>query len=852
MADIPPPPPGFQLDSQASPPPPPPGFKLYAAPHPPPPPGFNLDQPAAPKKDSGILSQSEDAYTSGVSGAWDKLKSDFVASQPDKEKFNKAGFWDRQKQQFNQILSAGKSPADAFSLAMSATGIPQAIGAVNEAAGRGVSDVLPAIKGSKTLGSKEQVAKSFSDNLGAAEMAVAPEKGEALGAAKPAPSETPAAAPKPTSAFQEGRKLDDDLNLLTQKHYRRGIEAVQALESAPKDVPQATWEKFVHHEETPDKVPLTPGERALYDKHVKPLVEKNNQLYSEAQKLGITKEDLANSDIKPGKIGDLGYTPRFAKGKPNFIQRMVTPDKGIPGGKTLGTQAGQLKGRTTGGQSIAEIEEQAGQDKYYKHVLVNRAAANVELERAVENAKFLKSRIPDLEEKGLIAPKDAEVPAGFIKTKIPGLNNRYMAPEVAHSLDDYWGAFKDNKTPIGAALSKVNQTIGRVMFMLPVRHVLNIADTWAQAKGVSSLVNPKAYMRFPSTFAKAVDDVRTQGPLFKQVLDNGGALQTAREGQMNLHRVMLKKMGAEVAANPGMFSGIAKAMGHANPMTLARRLIAGSEDRHVLWASGDMLYMQHIRSLMSQGMKLKDAIAETEKTIPNYRVPSQIYNGPGGRAAAQLYKDRNLTFFGRYRYGLLRSYADTLKNIVKPVAAGDRAKALDRLGMMGFMGLVGYPFLDSAVQKATGNKNASFMRGGLSTLPYDVSLASKGEKDASQILESLITPAPGTTEPFELLYNHDLFSGQQIYDPTNPAAAAGQIGARELGQSGLVGAGQRIFSGKTDARRLVEQQFGISDPTDQQVAGAKKFRARDKKAWTKKENQTSSKIKQDLGIGDQP
>ena len=334
MADnLPPLPPGATAVS-ATPPPPPRGATPIAA-IPAPPKGavpFSGEKPEG----GGIMSQVGDAYKSGVSGAWDKLKSDFVASQPDKTKFQKGGFWDQQKQQFDQMVSAGKLPLDAFNTALSVTGIPQAIGAANDAAGRGVAKVLPDIPANKNVPGIK-VAKSFSDTLGTAEMLAMPEKGrlakagaanEPPGASPPPPPKgfTPDQPPPPKGAMPvEGplteapalthpRKFEDQLFQLESNRVADKLDVMKAVKNAP-DVPPSTWEKLYHHEENPDGVPLTPEEKAIYDQHIAPLKAESDKLFKQLEGYGY---DLSEED-QTAK----GYTPRYVAGRTRSYPEVI-------------------------------------------------------------------------------------------------------------------------------------------------------------------------------------------------------------------------------------------------------------------------------------------------------------------------------------------------------------------------------------------------------------------------------------------------------------------------------------------------------------------------------------------------
>lgn len=82
-------------------------------------------------------------FAGDIEGTWNQLKTDYLASVPDAAKYQKAGFWDATKMQFQQQLSAGKSVADAFNLVMSP--ISSALDVASTGVGEGAHAAVPAI-----------------------------------------------------------------------------------------------------------------------------------------------------------------------------------------------------------------------------------------------------------------------------------------------------------------------------------------------------------------------------------------------------------------------------------------------------------------------------------------------------------------------------------------------------------------------------------------------------------------------------------------------------------------------------------------------------------------------------------
>jgi hypothetical protein len=121
-----------------------------------------------------------------VTGAWDKLKGDFIEStglSPEAKKaFQEGSFWDQMKSQFHSTVASGKLPLDAFNMAMSP--LTGAIDAGSDAASKAVFSALPEVPG---YGQKELRAA-----LNTAAQLMAPAKGKGAPAVAEAPKGGPA------------------------------------------------------------------------------------------------------------------------------------------------------------------------------------------------------------------------------------------------------------------------------------------------------------------------------------------------------------------------------------------------------------------------------------------------------------------------------------------------------------------------------------------------------------------------------------------------------------------------------------------------------------------------------------
>lgn len=238
-------------------------------------------------------------------------------------------------------------------------------------------------------------------------------------------------------------------------------------------------------------------------------------------------------------------------------------------------------------------------------------------------------------------------------------------------------------------------------------------------------------------------------------------------------------------------------------------------------------------------MSLKDALTETAKHIPDYRLMTRIFDNPN---LAKMMSNHNLTMFGAYHYGALKSYGQMVKSITgfnwtdagtkndagEPTNAAGRTEGeeklhgLDTLLMMGLVTFLIYPALDKLWKVFTGNDKTQMRRAGASTLIYNLAMMAKGEKTPEELAESIATPAVQTKALAEMVLNRDLRTGQRLYNPHAPAKQlAGQVGRQVARSVAPVSQGMDIAEGRTDVKRMMYSMVGVSFP----LHGAEKLAA---------------------------
>jgi hypothetical protein len=229
-----------------------------------------------------------------------------------------------------------------------------------------------------------------------------------------------------------------------------------------------------------------------------------------------------------------------------------------------------------------------------------------------------------------------------------------------------------------------------------------------------------------------------------------------------------------------------------------------------------MMMMQRVLELERQGMKTRDAIAEAEKHIPNYRIPDQVL---GSRMFAQALKDPSLTVFSRYHYGQWKSYANMARDLAVGTGA-ERFKAAGNVFATAMLIGIVWPIINRGIQKMTGDKNLELGPKGSTTIPVGLYDAWFG-KPIDQVIQQSITLAPAVKGIYEGLTNTDWFTKRHIVEPADQerhrfGRVAAQIGEKAAQETLSPYATASEAAGKHGLRGAVEglakQGLGLRKP----------------------------------------
>lgn len=689
------------------------------------------------------------------------------------------------------------------------------------------------------------------------------------------------------SLFQWIRGQEDELTKVRGENEADRTEALQYINGLPPELKDPELnERIYHNIEQPGTAPMTPEEQAMADKYVTPIRTEANEIYNRLRAKGV-------------QIGMDGYVHRIAKDHGSMYDPQEGPPGANPfsGGRGLGQTTSSLKGRKmwmavgpdgeqtlvngkykpgqkitdeNGRQAIIrqattkEIEE--GSDvRYYKNAIANSIDNLLRLRRVERNINYLDGLKQDptfsslakspngtrgIGDNGGPPLDDDVIPPGWKTTSLPQLRGWFMEPRIARMLDNFYEV--GPQTDLGKVLAKVNHGLTSAIFVNPVSalfgHGLNVATHWGVGRGWDNFL-PHTWYNSAKNGIRAMQDVTNLSPSYQRMLREGNSLMYAPTMNRDFHQTMIKLMGGEMNKQPQTWGEIAGKAG-TSPAYIYKALSNLSSKG--LWWANDVFMLQRVYDLMDKGHGISSAITEAEHEIPNYRIPSEAWDPDkmrGGAAFSELMANPNLTIFGRYRYGLIHAYANTVGRIVgKDVAPSQRMEAAGQLLALGVLFGVLYPAGDKVAQALTGNKHASLRRAGPTTVLAAVkgmmSGAPKGDtgddlKNLMTGVSGLIGPAPGSEALAEAATNMDFFTGKRIYNPNDPKNIPGQLGYFAASRPFPLQQGEELAEGRKNRDEIIASWLGINNPSQKEFALRKHYAMKDyqadKKAWANKE-----------------
>jgi hypothetical protein len=394
-------------------------------------------------------------------------------------------------------------------------------------------------------------------------------------------------------------------------------------------------------------------------------------------------------------------------------------------------------------------------------------------------------------------------PGEYRESQVPQLRGYVFPHKIADAFDFFY-----KQDPM-SAYGKINQVMRNAIFFNPLIHVPNILNHWGVDRGVSSWLTPTDYPQLARSTMRAWRAVTTLNQDYIDVLNAGGHLLSAETRLGNLPEMLLQKAGMELNQNGGLLAEIGRDLGYANPARLVKAVYDFSS--RVTWATNDIATLEAVFERMERGRSMEDAVADTAKHIPDYRVPSAVL---GSNELAKFMRgDSGITMFGAYHYGALKSYGEMLTSLGKGLAGKESpaeiAATVDKIAALVIGTYVIYPALDQVAQAVTGNRYASIRRAGASTFVSNAqklidasqTRAGMSSVDVARLAQGSLTMSPAYKLGTEFWMGRDMYNGRPI-----------SYGQKILGAISPLDYGRRIYAGDMTGAQFAWGLAGVKTP----------------------------------------
>lgn len=678
------------------------------------------------------------------------------------------------------------------------------------------------------------------------------------------------AGPNPLKEFTQ--VVADDLHRLRQTSTADRAEVMERVAKAPAAARTADVQETVYNLiENGQDISKLPAKQlaALNDpkhadavieaiKHIQPMRLELSNLYSRLRKLGIPETDLVDPDYVHRRA--VGHSPALDTPAPGVaadpimgVHTLPTSTSALWERKMLGGQAADghrmvisqdpaagvsvhipgskaphparmvddehfaFGGRTykIGNSTSLEIERATAAEKtpvkYHKNALANTADALTRMRAVARHVEWLDNLKKSSQwQRFATQRKDIAYSKGWKPSTLPQLDGWYVEPKLRAAFDDFYkpGA---GESELLTGMRKMNQFGTASMFWNPTPHIENVLGHWVVGRGFD-WITPAGARSLIMDGARAIRAVTTQNSDYRRLLKAGSGMIFGGVKNADFYTDVARLAGMQIEREPNKWDPIARTLG-IGPSDLVRAIYDGS--RRTLWWANDIFMAQRVFELERKGMPLRRAVREAEKHIPNYRIPTEVM---GSRMFSQLLQEPAFTVFSRYHYGVFKSYANMVRDLVSRTSSPrERIDAIGNMMALGLLTWVVYPALDAGLQRLTGDDSATKLRRGPASFPSAVSELYEGNRQWPELVSSVITvPAFTKLATSALTGGHDPFTGHPITEPGSPGGEqAVQAADYALGQLvqpyGLLSQRPEDEGGRSTGRLLADQLIGAKN-----------------------------------------
>lgn len=416
-----------------------------------------------------------------------------------------------------------------------------------------------------------------------------------------------------------------------------------------------------------------------------------------------------------------------------------------------------------------EIEAQTNIE-YHHNALASRIVQYLELNRIARAIDFIENFKNDPRFKDLaIEDTGQSQPEGYKRTQMPQFRTYWMENRAADVMDSFYNYTRPSEGLLEQGLEATGHFLTSAIFYNPIAHPLNVSALWLVDKG-GTVINPTRYRSAMKAFAKAYTAVATKNDDYIHALLHGAPIMNTTTNKQDLANQLYETLASGIDTNPDSSNYLAKALSFKTVLDMKKAI--GKAWHSAAWIPNDILTLQAIYQRMDEkGLSFEDAVQETARYIPDYRIPSRIL---GSAKISQTLTGRgvggSVWFASAYHYGEMRSLMSMVKDIAAPKEGQSnregnarRADAIGKALMLAFLAAILYPLLDDLWKRLTGNPNTYMSRSGSVKIASDVIDLAEGKDDYTRLLGAEMSFNPIYKGALELMTNRDFFTWNPIF-----------------------------------------------------------------------------------------
>lgn len=447
-------------------------------------------------------------------------------------------------------------------------------------------------------------------------------------------------------------------------------------------------------------------------------------------------------------------------GKPSLIANFDGPMK-----LGMELEGGNFEGAKIKQATFSEAQQHTD-TKYFPNAIETLLYKGNEFRDSVRTLKTI-DRLKNSPEFSQFAAKEgsANVPSTWRKADISnsGLTGWVFEPNIAETLEDYMG----NRTTNGAAktLQLIQNGILKAMFLWPLPHMNNEGLHWIPSRGLEGWFTPGGIKELQQSAGPAIESVLKQDDLQRRITEAGGQLMYPQIANEYYWKSRVDStLNAIKTQEP--FKQLAKDLA-TTPFKLAAKMSEYSNKG--MWAVRDMMVTELFSEESKKNPNVSDQeiMQDIERHMPNYRIPNRVM---GSRSVAQIMKEPLVSVFSYYHYGMAKSFGEFAKSLAAPIqgqdinwrsAGQEFTNGVSKATMLGAMYAIIYPAFDKTMEMASGIPGKFRRAGGLALLDKAGKVVT-GKEPPQNLINALITTAPGLQTVMELKNNTNAYTGQKV------------------------------------------------------------------------------------------